>query len=166
MKMNKRTRISIFVLFFLLLTSTTGIPQEVMVPDDPNVSLNITKHRVRIDANNRHVNVTARITFKSTNSHQIEGKCLFPAPDDAGVQSLSMNMNGKTQEARMMKRDKAQKLYRRIVQKHNDPVESIKFLSDRYFESCEKNPRLAKYFARSRNVKVRINNKQYSVVDR
>lgn len=112
------------VLTALILPLATGMlfAKGFVVPDQPEASIHIVDQRVRINANHRHVDVTNRITVENRERRPVEGKYLFPTPEDAGVQSLSMSMNGKTLEASLVDRKEAQHLYREIVEKHKDPA--------------------------------------------
>jgi Ca-activated chloride channel family protein len=119
MNQMKRTLLTALI---LPLLSGMGFAKGFVVPDRPDSSVKIVDQRVRIKANNRHVNVTNRITLENLEQRPVEGEYLFPAPDDAGVQSLSMSMNGKTLEASLVRREEARNLYREIVRKHKDPA--------------------------------------------
>ncbi len=61
-------------------------------------------------------------TFVNTGSRQMEVCFVFPLPYDGAIDQLTLMVDGKEFEARLLKKGEARKLYEEIVRKNQDPA--------------------------------------------
>ncbi len=142
--MNRRTtRIFLSVLFILMLALTgivvttsaqTDQPPiiDVMPPDiapiwtpgvftDPSW-LTVDFHRVSATINDQLATTGIDLQFTNTGDGLAEGTFVFPLPDNAAVDRLTMFINGEAFDAKILTATEAREIYNEIVRQYRDPA--------------------------------------------
>ncbi|MFH1452970.1 MAG: VIT and VWA domain-containing protein [Armatimonadota bacterium] len=124
--MRKITTITAFLTLLFLLTGilwADGIIIPTPIRDLPQPTpLAIKYHRVNIDVNNQVAIVKIDQVFKNPNNYQLEGRYLFPLPEDAAISKFAMDVDGKMVDATLLSKDEARKVYEDIVRQMRDPA--------------------------------------------
>jgi Ca-activated chloride channel homolog len=120
---------SLFVLITIVLLSINLLPamaQGIIAPPpgvftDPNW-LKIDYHHVNVAIENQIA--TTRIDMQFTNEGEAlaEGTFIFPLPEGAAVDHLTMHVDGQAIEARILAADEARQIYDNIVRQYRDPA--------------------------------------------
>ncbi len=104
-------------------TSVTLLPDRVIMPPhalDANVSL--IAYTVDTVIQDNLATTTITQTFKNASSRALEARYLFPLPKDANFSSLTLTVNGKALEGKMMEKNEAKATYEEIVRRLVDPA--------------------------------------------
>lgn len=116
------------VLLALLLISVPASADGVIVPiappdpPQPVQYLAVKYHHVTIDVSDQILHCEIDQVFHNPNPYDIEGEYLFPVPAGASVSQLSMEVDGKPTEGKMLPRDEARNVYEDIVRSMRDPA--------------------------------------------
>lgn len=98
------------------------IPWPPHVPSPPPASYKIEA----IDVNARLSDQVARVqvsqVFENTGSVQLEATFMFPLPYDGAIDQLTLLVDGKEYEAKLLSKDEARRRYEEIVRKNRDPA--------------------------------------------
>lgn len=98
------------------------IPWPPHVPSPPPASYQIEA----IDVNARLSDQVARVqvsqVFENTGSVQLEATFMFPLPYDGAIDQLTLLVDGKEYEAKLLSKDEARRRYEEIVRKNRDPA--------------------------------------------
>jgi Ca-activated chloride channel family protein len=79
-----------------------------------------------IDVNARLTDQVARVqvsqVFENTGSVQLEASFMFPLPYDGAIDQLTLLVDGKEYDAKLLTKDEAKRRYEEIVRKNRDPA--------------------------------------------
>jgi Ca-activated chloride channel family protein len=79
-----------------------------------------------IDVNAKLTDQVARVqvtqVFENTGSVQLEASFMFPLPYDGAIDQLTLLVDGKEYEAKLLSKEEARKRYEEIVRKNRDPA--------------------------------------------
>ncbi|MFQ5569669.1 MAG: VIT domain-containing protein [Rhodothermales bacterium] len=107
----------------LLLTSWPAGAQGIVVGHDARpVMLELRRHRVDADIQERLAVVTVTHEFSNTGHATVEGTFLFPLPPEAQVSRFSMEVDGREMNGELLSADEARRIYEDIVRRSLDPA--------------------------------------------
>ncbi|MBI5303382.1 MAG: VWA domain-containing protein [Chloroflexi bacterium] len=84
--------------------------------------LSVKNHYVTVTIDNQIAKTHVDETFINDSSFNLEGKYLFPLPDDAAIGEFVMWMDGKRVEGRVLDKNEARRIYEDIVRTQRDPA--------------------------------------------
>lgn len=118
---------SFTVLFSVLLLEQTTVSAQVVVPPPGGVFtdpdwLKVDYHRVRIDIESQIATTDVEMQFTNQGEALAEGTFIFPLPQGAAVDQLTMWVDGEPIEAKILPADEARGIYDRIVRQYRDPA--------------------------------------------
>lgn len=100
-----------------------GFMRPIRPPDRPHVQAFAVKyHHVAVSIENQVARVEIDQVFQNPNPFDLEAEYIFPIPDYAAIDKLSMWIDGKEQEGELLDRDKAREHYENIVRQTRDPA--------------------------------------------
>lgn len=102
----------------------TTVPAQRWVPGvwtDPEW-LTVDFHRVQVKIENQLATTTIDMQFTNTGDGLAEGTFVFPLPDNAAVDRLTMIIDGEAFEAKILSAEEARSIYDEIVRQHRDPA--------------------------------------------
>ena len=94
------------------------IPQPRPVPS----SYKIAALEVNAKLTDQIARVQVSQTFENTGSTQLEVAFVFPLPYDGAIDQLTLLVDGKELEARLLTKEEARRRYEEIVRKNRDPA--------------------------------------------
>lgn len=103
------------------------MPPDCMPPVQPGVFTNpdwlkIQYHRVNVEIDNQIARTNVDMMFVNEGNGLAEGTFVFPLPQGAAVEQLTMYINNVPIEARIMAADEARAYYDEIVRQYRDPA--------------------------------------------
>jgi len=134
--MNRRSpRIFLGILFMMMLALTgvtTNAQTDVIEPDvvpvwtpgvftDPSW-LTVDFHRVNATITDQLATTSIDLQFTNTGTGLAEGTFVFPLPDNAAVDRLTMFINGEAFDAKILSAQEARQIYNEIVRQYRDPA--------------------------------------------
>lgn len=147
--MQRRTTAFFLALLFVLTLSLTGVASvtaqtntpiptptgpPTMPPTDMTVRvwtpgvftdpswLTVDFHRVRATINDQLATTTIDLQFTNTGDGLAEGTFVFPLPDNAAVDRLTMFIDGEAFDAKILTAEEARGIYDEIVRQYRDPA--------------------------------------------
>lgn len=123
-------RLTLFALLVLLVLTAvmpaaaqglTVIPREPGVFTDPTW-LSIDYHRVKATIKDQIANTSIDMQFTNNGDALAEGTFIFPLPNNAAVDRLTMFINGQAYDAKILSADEARQIYDEIVRQYRDPA--------------------------------------------
>lgn len=123
-------RLTLFALLVLLVLMAavpaaaqglTVIPREPGVFTDPTW-LSIDYHRVKATIQDQIANTSIDMQFTNNGDALAEGTFIFPLPNNAAVDRLTMFINGQAYDAKILSADEAREIYDEIVRQYRDPA--------------------------------------------
>lgn len=133
--MTRRTiRIFLLLVTFVLLTAGIAQAQEPLPPIMPEPPrwvpgvwtdpewLTVDFHRVRAVINDQLATTSIDLQFTNTGDGLAEGTFVFPLPDNAAVDRLTMIIDGEAYEAKILSATEARQIYDEIVRQYRDPA--------------------------------------------
>ncbi|MCL5950724.1 MAG: VWA domain-containing protein, partial [Chloroflexi bacterium] len=84
--------------------------------------LSVKNHDVTVTIDNQVARTRIDETFLNDSGYELEGTYIFPLPDDATIGGLSMWVDGKKLEGRVLERNQARHIYEEIVRRQRDPA--------------------------------------------
>ena len=129
-------------IIFWMLFAHSILAQMIIIPPQPPrprpphtfVPLYIERHRVEVKIDNQAARTKIDQIFANENPVVLEGEYIFPLPNDAGVSSFAMYVDGKRVEAELLTADKARQIYEAIVRQKRDPA-LLEYLGSRAFRA-------------------------------
>ncbi len=128
-----RKTIALFLTLFVILMSVVGtavaqddpiIPEPL--PIEPPVwdmnGLTIEYQRVNTTIDNQIATTHIEQLFVNDNDWMLEGTYLFPLPEGAAVNQLTMWVDGQPIEAKILEKEEARQIYDEIVRQLRDPA--------------------------------------------
>lgn len=102
-----------------------GLPRPMPLPHPAPVPP--SQYKIEsVEVNAKLADQVARVqvsqTFKNTGSATLEACFVFPLPYDGAVDKLTLLVDGKEYEARLLSKDEARRRYEEIVRKNRDPA--------------------------------------------
>ena len=91
-------------------------------PETPPGSYKIDSIDVNVKLVDQVAQVGVSQTFQNTGSQQMEVCFLFPLPYDSAIDKLTLMVDGKEFEGKLLPAEEARKLYEDIVRKNKDPA--------------------------------------------
>ncbi|CAN5767700.1 hypothetical protein BH10CHL1_BH10CHL1_07740 [soil metagenome] len=85
-------------------------------------SITIAAHRVDAVIDGPVAKVHLTQIFRNDAHQTVEGRYVFPLPEDAAVSDFQMTMDGKTLEGKLLSKDEARRIYEAIVRQQRDPA--------------------------------------------
>jgi len=129
-----RTVISLMFVFMLLIPSALPasaqilpMPMPTRPPDgggvftDPNW-LSLDYHRVDVTIRDQIANTAIDMQFTNNGDGLAEGTFVFPLPNNAAVDRLTMIIDGVAYDAKILSADEARLIYDEIVRQYRDPA--------------------------------------------
>ncbi|MGI9456007.1 MAG: VIT domain-containing protein [Aeoliella sp.] len=100
------------------------LPRPIIQPQPEPVpgSYKIDSIEVSAKVTDQIAKVQVSQTFQNTGSRQMEVCFVFPLPYDGAIDKLTLLVDGKEFEAKLLPADEARKLYEDIVRKNKDPA--------------------------------------------
>jgi Ca-activated chloride channel homolog len=118
----------LFLLLFLLLSSV-GIAQAQDIIDPPCCGvftdpswLKIDYQRVTVDIENQIATTNVDMQFTNEGDGLAEGTFIFPLPQEAAIDQLTMFIDGQPIEAKILPAGEAREIYDAIVRQYRDPA--------------------------------------------
>lgn len=109
----------------VLVDSRVWLPRPVPRPDlrhHPHGSYKVDSIEVDATVRDQVARVQVTQTFKNTGSRQMEAQFIFPIPYDGAIDSLTLLVDGKEHEGRILPADEARRVYESIVRRNKDPA--------------------------------------------
>ncbi|MBK9124907.1 MAG: VWA domain-containing protein [Chloroflexi bacterium] len=131
MTIRRTIRIILLVATFVLLTAGIAQAQEPIMPEPPRWVpgvwtnpdwLTVDFHRVRAVINDQLATTSIDLQFTNTGEGLAEGTFVFPLPDNAAVDRLTMIIDGEAYEAKILSATEARQIYDEIVRQYRDPA--------------------------------------------
>lgn len=111
------------------LVSAQEVPPPVIAPPRwvPGVWTNpewltVDFHRVRATIEDQLATTSIDMQFTNTGDGLAEGTFVFPLPDNAAVDRLTMIINGESFDAKILSATEAREIYNEIVRQYRDPA--------------------------------------------
>lgn len=98
------------------------LPRPIPQPRPEPGSYKIDALEVNASIKDQVAQVQVSQTFQNTGSRQMEVCFVFPLPYDGAVDKLTLMVDGKEFEAKLLPAEEARKLYEEIVRKNKDPA--------------------------------------------
>lgn len=101
------------------------LPRPIVIPQprpEPTGSYKVESLDVGVAITDQVAKVEVSQVFKNTGSTQMEVSFVFPLPYDGAVDRLTLMVDGKEYEAKLLPKEEARKLYEEIVRKNKDPA--------------------------------------------
>ncbi|MBE2220522.1 MAG: VWA domain-containing protein [Anaerolineae bacterium] len=125
-----RKTIALFLTLFEVLLSMAGtaVAQDDPMPpiDEPPIwnvaGLTIEYQRVNTTIDNQIATTHIEQLFVNDNDWMLEGTYLFPLPEGAAVNQLTMWVDGQPIEAKILEKEEARQIYDEIVRQLRDPA--------------------------------------------
>lgn len=122
----KRT-IWMFVLLAVLLMGVSSVSAQIVVPPQGGVFtdpdwLKIDYHRVNVTIENQIATTEVDMQFTNQGEALAEGTFIFPLPQGAAVDQLTMWVDGMAIDAKILRADEARGIYDEIVRQYRDPA--------------------------------------------
>lgn len=92
------------------------------IPQSPPSSYKIDAIEVNAKLNDQIARVQVSQEFENTGSSQMEVSFLFPLPYDGAIDQLTLLIDGKETQAKLLSKEEARKRYEEIVRKNRDPA--------------------------------------------
>ncbi len=97
-------------------------PPHVAPRPQPPASYKIEAIEVNAKMTDQVARVQVSQVFENTGSAQLEACFMFPLPYDGAIDQLTLLVDGKEYEAKLLSKDEARRRYEEIVQKNRDPA--------------------------------------------
>lgn len=97
------------------------LPRPIVQPD-PATGYKISSIDVTARITDQIAKVQVAQTFQNTGSRQMEVSFVFPLPYDGAIDKLTLMVDGKEYEAKLLPADEARQMYEAIVRKNKDPA--------------------------------------------
>ena len=99
-------------------------PCDVACPDRQSVGdqIEIRSHRVDVAITDQVATTSIDQVFHNPNDWAAEGTWIFPIPDDATIDQLTMEVDGEPVEAEILSAEEARDIYDEIVRSQRDPA--------------------------------------------
>ena len=111
------------LILMMIVTAWPAVAQGIVIGRDGRpVVLELRKHRVEADVQERLAVVTVEHEFHNTGRMTVEGTFLFPLPPEAQVSKFSMEVDGEVMSGELLSADEARKIYEDIVRRSLDPA--------------------------------------------
>lgn len=106
------------------LARADGFIVPVTPPNAPHPAqyLSVKNHHVKIEVRNQALTCVIDQVFHNDNPYELEGEYIFPVPEGAVVSQLTMEIDGKPAEGKMLPREEAVRTYEDIVRRMRDPM--------------------------------------------
>ncbi len=126
-------RLFLLSLFVVLLVGAASASAQVILPPpcrevpcggvftDPDW-LKLDYHRVNVDINQQIATTHVDMQFTNEGEALAEGTFIFPLPEGAAVNQLTMWVNGEAIDAKILAADEAREIYDEIVRQFRDPA--------------------------------------------
>lgn len=118
----------VLLLLSLVFAISPAAAQEIIVPPpccgvftDPNW-LTIDFHRVNVEIDQQIATTSVDLQFTNTGEALAEGTFLFPLPQGAAVDQLTMIIDGVPYDAKILEAGEARAIYDEIVRQYRDPA--------------------------------------------
>ena len=99
------------------------MPRPIIRPRPlPPTSYKIKEIAVNATVNDQVAKVQVSQTFVNTGSRQMEVCFVFPLPYDGAVDQLTLMVDGKEYEAKLLDAKKARSIYEEVVRRNQDPA--------------------------------------------
>lgn len=100
------------------------IPRPILppFPDRPAASYRIKSLEIDATVNDQVAQIQISQVFQNTGSAVANASFLFPLPHDAAINQLTLLVDGKEFEGKLMPRDEARKIYEDYVRRSQDPA--------------------------------------------
>ncbi len=92
------------------------------VPPPPTASYKIESIDVNAKLDDQVARVQVAQVFENTGSVQLEACFMFPLPYDGAIDQLTLLVDGKEYEAKLLTKEEARRRYEEIVRKNRDPA--------------------------------------------
>lgn len=121
----------VFTLLLALLLAGPALAQGIIIIEPPHPPLPDPSPRnpvvvdsILVDAQVDGPVATVQVTqiVRNPTSRAIEGSFVFPLPQDAGVDSFQMSVDGQVLEGQILDREAARRIYEEIVRRQIDPA--------------------------------------------
>ncbi len=116
------------LILFAIVIGLAAFPAsaQVIIPQ-PGVFTNpewlqIDFHRVQVTIENQVAQTTVDLQFTNNGEALAEGTFLFPLPEGAAVDRLTMIINGESYDANLLSAEEARSVYDEIVRQYRDPA--------------------------------------------
>jgi Ca-activated chloride channel homolog len=117
------------VLVDMRVDQTIRLPRPIIVPipprpipQPPASSYKIESLEVNAKLTDQLARVQVAQTFQNVGSTQMEVCFMFPLPYDGAIDQLTLLVDGKEYEAKLLSKDEARRRYEEIVRKNQDPA--------------------------------------------
>jgi Ca-activated chloride channel family protein len=91
-------------------------------PEPPTATYKIDSIDVNADIKDQVARVQVSQAFENTGSVQLEACFMFPLPYDGAIDHLTLLVDGKEYEAKLLSKEDAKRRYEEIVRKNRDPA--------------------------------------------
>lgn len=128
----KRLLIVVTLMFvsMLLIPSALPVSAQVMPMPTPPPNgvftnpnwLSIDYHRVNVTIQDQIANTAIDMQFTNNGDGLVEGTFVFPLPNNAAVDRLTMTIDGVAYDAKILSADEARQIYDEIVRQYRDPA--------------------------------------------
>ena len=92
------------------------------IPQPPTSSYKIAAIEMNAEVKDQTARVQVSQVFENTGSVQLEACFMFPLPYDGAIDQLTLLVDGKEFQAKLLTKDEARRRYEEIVRKNRDPA--------------------------------------------
>ncbi|QGJ69699.1 von Willebrand factor type A [Planctomycetales bacterium 10988] len=108
--------------FLVVLRPDQVIPLPRPMPEPRSQSYKIHSLEMQAKIKDQVAQVQVSQTFENTSQRQLEVSFIFPIPYDGAIDQMTLMVDGKEFDAKLLPKDEAKQAYQEIVRKNKDPA--------------------------------------------
>lgn len=106
----------------VLILPDDGMPSDRRIPFRERGPILLKEHTVRVSIRDNLAETTIEQLFVNESPIALEAEYWFPVPRDAAVSGLTMTVDDRTVEAKLLPADEARRIYESFVRQQRDPA--------------------------------------------
>jgi Ca-activated chloride channel homolog len=119
-------RCTVFAALFFAAAATSAFADGLIIPIRPDMRIRgswaVKYHKVDIKVRDQVADVSIDQAFVNTGAGMLEVQYLFPVPPGAGIDSLTLLVDGKEFKGQILPAQEARRIYEEIVRTKRDPA--------------------------------------------
>lgn len=119
-------RHTLIALLVIAVTGSAALADGLVVPIRPDIRVTghwaVKYHKVSVKVRDQVADVTIDQAFTNTGNGMIEVEYIFPLPPNAAIDALTLIVDGKEFQGKVLKADEARRIYESIVRQKKDPA--------------------------------------------
>jgi len=114
--------ISIFTFFSTQITGGFIIIEPPFPMPQRPAPLKIKNHDIQVSIDKQIATTKVTQVFHNPNNYELEGKYIFPVPQNASISNFTILVNKKKLHAKILDKNKARQIYETIIRRRKDPA--------------------------------------------